>query len=82
MLDLIIFEHALANRSSSLLFGDVIVLQPRYIDEELISIVNGARLDLRKVDVVVVEIHVLKGRDLDLYLLVSGILFRDTVSWA
>jgi hypothetical protein len=82
VLDLIILDHTFANRSSSLFFGDVIVLQPGYVDEELISIVNSARLDLRKVDVVVVKIHVLKRGDFDLNLLVSGLFLRGTLPLA
>ena len=82
---LIVLNHRVANGPSSLLLGDLDrMFRPRYGDVELVAVVDRARLDLREIHVVLVQIDVVEVRDLDFHrfhrrrriLLFPGDVFR------
>ena len=65
---LIVLNHRVTNGPSSLLLGDLDrMFRPRNGDVELVAVVDRARLDLREIHVVLVQVDVVEVRDLDFH---------------
>ena len=66
---LVVLENAVPDCPPGVFFGDLLGVERRDCDVELVSIVDRAWFDLGKIDIVFVEVDMVEAGDLDFHLL-------------
>ena len=74
---LVVLKHTVPDCPPGVFFRDLLRVERRDCDVELVAVVDRSWFDLRQIDIILVEVDMLEARDLDFHLFHSlcGFLF-------